>query len=138
MIYLRAILFLSNTHWNWFVNMKIRSPISSKYFPIEKKFTDAFFQYQKLMHKRYVKLKHDLEKLGNSPENNFWKDLRVNWHLRHFQGKKTKREGCQFLKDTKKFYFLQQNHKKITRTVSFHKQTVIRLFGYHFFILKYF
>ena len=138
MIYLHAILFLSNTHWNWFVNMKIRSTISSKYFAIEKKFTDVFLQHQKLMPKRSVKLKNDSGKLGNSPENDFWKYLGVNWHLA-FSGKKNqKREGCQFLKDTKKFYSLQQNHKKITRTVSFHKQIVIQLFGYHFFTQKYF
>ena len=90
MIYLHAILFLSNTHWNWFVNMKIRSTISSKYFAIEKKFTDAFLQHQKLMPKRSVKLKNDSEKLGNSPENDFWKYLGVNWHW-HFLGKKTKK-----------------------------------------------
>ena len=112
MIYLHVILFLSNTHWNWFVNMKIRSKISSKHFPIEKKFTDAFLQHQKLMPKRSVKLKNDSEKLGNSPENDFWKYLGVNRHLTFSGKKRPKREGCQFLKDTKKFYSLQQNHKK--------------------------
>ena len=138
MIYLHVILFLSNTHWNWFVNMKIRSKISSKHFPIEKKFTDAFLQHQKLMPKRSVKLKNDSEKLGNSPENDFWKYLGVNWHLT-FSGKKTQKgKDVSFWRIQRNFILYNKIIKKITRTVSFHKQAVIRLFGYHFFTPKYF
>lgn len=138
MIYLHAILFLSNTHWNWFVNMKIRSTISSKYFAIEKKFTDVFLQHQKLMPKRSVKLKNDSEKLGNSPENDFWKYLGVNWHLT-FSGKKNQKgKDVSFWRIQRNFILYNKIIKKITRTVSFHKQIVIQLFGYHFFTQKYF
>ena len=118
MIYLRAILFLSNTHWNWFVNMKIRSKISSKHFPIEKKFTDAFLQHQKLMPKRSVKLENDSEKLGNSPENDFWKYLGVNWHLT-FSGKKNQKG-----KDVS-FWRIQRNFILYNKIIKNHENSFI-------------
>ena len=118
MIYLHAILFLSNTHWNWFVNMKIRSTISSKYFAIEKKFTDAFLQHQKLMPKRSVKLENDSEKLGNSPENDFWKYLGVNWHLT-FSGEKNQKG-----KDVS-FWRIQRNFILYNKIIKNHENSFI-------------
>ena len=65
-----------------------------------------------MMPKRSVKLKNDLEKLGNSPENDFWKYLRVNWHLT-FSGKKDQKgKDFSFCRIQRNFIFYNKIIKK--------------------------